>query len=102
MRSLIKVVLPSLLLICIMICFMPLRSDAAPAPESFAPLVKKEMPSVVNFSTKQVVKMRQQSPFGNRPQRKQVRQSLGSGFIISSDGYILTPLWNFDRKRVTI
>jgi serine protease Do len=58
---------------------------------------------VVNISTKQVVKVRQQSPFGdpqmdefffrffgNRPQREQVRQSLGSGFIISADGYILT------------
>lgn len=79
-------------------------SSARSASDSLAPLVKKLMPSVVNISTKQVVKVRQQSPFGdpqmdqffNRffrdsaPQQDQVRQSLGSGFIISADGYILT------------
>jgi serine protease Do len=83
---------------------LPVVAHAATAPETFAPLVKKEMPSVVNISTRQMVKVKQQSPFGdpqmdeffyrffggNRPQREQVRQSLGSGFIISSDGYILT------------
>ncbi len=81
----------------------PLLSNALPAPESFAPLVKKEVPSVVNISTRQVVKVQQQSPFGDpqmdqffrhffggMPQQEQVRQSLGSGFIISPDGYILT------------
>jgi serine protease Do len=81
----------------------PLTSFAQPAPESFAPLVKKQTQTVVNISTKQVVKVRQQSPFGDpqmdesfyrffgaAPQREQVRQSLGSGFIISDDGYILT------------
>ena len=82
----------------------PLLSNAVPAPESFAPLVKKEGPAVVNISTRQVVKVQQQqSPFGDpqmdqffkhffggMPQQEQVRQSLGSGFIISTDGYILT------------
>ena len=99
MRS-IRIILPVVLFYLI---FITRFSSAASAPESFAPLVKKEMPAVVNISTKQVVKVKQPSPFGDpqmdnffyrffggRPQREQVRQSLGSGFIISADGYILT------------
>lgn len=31
-----------------------------------------------------------QSPFGNSPGRSEPRRSMGSGFIVSSDGYVLT------------
>jgi len=70
--------------------------------ESFAGIVKKVEASVVNVSTTQIVKQNRplpfdffreffgEDPFGfDRPQTFQ-RQSLGSGVIISPDGYILT------------
>jgi len=76
------------------------------APGSFAELVKKVSPSVVNISTVKVIKGRGRSPhqFGpNDPFRdffdryfrdqmpKDFRQrSLGTGFIIDKDGLILT------------
>jgi len=78
---------------------------AAPAgaPVSLADMVEKLQPAVVNISTKQRVQV--QNPFagtpfgdlfgfgqgggGGQPQTRQA-QSLGSGFIISSDGYIVT------------
>lgn len=75
---------------------------AAPqgAPASLADMVEKLQPAVVNISTKQRVAV--QNPFagtpfgdlfgqgqGGRPQTRQA-QSLGSGFIISADGYVVT------------
>lgn len=77
-------------------------------PSSFAPLVKKAMPAVVNISVEKVIKYNfprfRSSPFNDDPfddffERffgfrnlpKEGRQTgLGSGFIISEDGYILT------------
>jgi len=78
---------------------------------SFADLVEKLQPSVVNISTTNTV--RQQSPFqrgpnspggndpfneffekffggGNSPQKEFKRQGLGSGFIMTEDGYVVT------------
>lgn len=72
---------------------------AAPrgAPVSLADMVQKLQPAVVNISTRQRVQV--QNPFagtpfgglfgGDQPQTRQA-QSLGSGFIISADGYVVT------------
>jgi serine protease Do len=71
--------------------------------DSFAPVVEKVAPSVVTVFTTQTVS-RTQAPFplsddtlrqffgGQLPQRqgKQTLQGLGSGVIVSPDGYILT------------
>jgi len=89
------------------------KPAAAPAaatvrmlPVDIPALVKEVSPAVVNISTTQVVKFdhpRMRSPFGpqdpfeeffnnffGRMPREQKRRSLGSGFIVSDDGYILT------------
>lgn len=71
------------------------------APMSFADLAARLQPAVVNISTRQRVQV-QTNPFagtpfgdlfggdaGGRPVTREA-QSLGSGFIISSDGYIVT------------
>jgi serine protease Do len=74
---------------------------------TFAPVVKRVMPAVVNISSTKVIKNRQSQmpgmfddPFfrqffgGRTPQFQQPRsqraQSLGSGVVVSQDGYILT------------
>ena len=78
----------------------------------FTELAEKQGPAVVNISTTQVVRNQAQAmpfpfdendpafeffkrfmprvPGGNAPPRDFENKSLGSGFIISSDGYILT------------
>jgi serine protease Do len=87
---------------------IPSLSTARTASPDFVELAKKLKPAVVNIRTAKVIKPRsnlqrprmQQSPFDNffedffgqqMPQQRPRReQSLGTGFIISSDGYILT------------
>jgi serine protease Do len=83
----------------------PLRT-----PSSFADLAEKLKPSVVNISTTKTIRSRglispfEEMPFGRNfggddfferffgeiPQREFKQKSLGSGFIISHDGYIFT------------
>ncbi len=76
------------------------------APASFADLTQQLQPAVVNISTRQRVKVQNQNPFAGTPfgdlfgggqggqngQGGQTReaQSLGSGFVISADGYVVT------------
>jgi serine protease Do len=79
----------------------------AGAPESFAELTQQLAPAVVNISTRQRVRVATQNPFagtpfadlfggpggmggrGGTPQTREA-QSLGSGFIITADGYVVT------------
>jgi serine protease Do len=71
----------------------------AGAPTSFVELVKRAMPSVVNIRTTALVRQRpvavfpfgEDSPFYQLVQPPAERsQSLGTGFIISADGDIIT------------
>jgi serine protease Do len=81
------------------------RAAAAPqgAPASLADMVEKLQPAVVNISTRQRVQV--QNPFAGTPfgglfgmgeegggsgTQTRPAQSLGSGFIISADGYVVT------------
>lgn len=70
------------------------QSSLAPrgAPGSFADLVERLQPAVVNIATKQKVQVATSfNPFtGERRPVTQEQQSGGSGFIISADGYIVT------------
>jgi serine protease Do len=85
--------------------------EARGAPESFADLVEALSPAVVNITSTTLVKQQPEfnprvppgSPFEeffrefqdrgnpkNSPQRKRRGSALGSGFIISSDGFVVT------------
>jgi Do/DeqQ family serine protease len=91
---------------------LPASAQYVPASQaqislSFAPVVKKASPSVVNIYTKRVVRERvsvspflndpvfgqlfgNSSPLLQGPVRERVERSLGSGVIIGGDGLIVT------------
>jgi serine protease Do len=77
----------------------------APGPPSFVKMAERLAPAVVNISTTTVVKGGPMFPFPSpfedffgdefpkffeEPEREFKRQSLGSGFILNREGYILT------------
>jgi len=84
----------------------PAPASAQQPPADFAAIVKQKVPAVVAITTKQRVEEQDEAqslpddlPFreffrryygdGLRPQQ-QPRQALGSGFVISPEGYIIT------------
>jgi Do/DeqQ family serine protease len=68
--------------------------SAAAMKMSFAPVVKKAAPAVVNVSSRRVVRQRSDPFFdffmGGGMPRDRVESSLGSGAIIRADGVIVT------------
>ena len=96
-------------LVALAVMAAPAAAQAKAAPESFADLAAKLLPSVVNISTTQTLEGRggvempqlpPGSPFEeffrefferNRPHQRQRKvTSLGSGFIVDAAGYIVT------------
>lgn len=74
-------------------------TSASEVSLSFAPLVKEAAPAVVNIYARRIVQA--QTPFANDPffgpllrefhgSRERVQNSLGSGVILSADGYIVS------------
>lgn len=94
------------------LAWLPANADARGAPDSFADLVENLQPAVVNVSTTQMVGGGDEegglefdfppgSPFrdffdqfnrrrGEEEERPRRAQSLGSGFIIDAEGFVVT------------
>lgn len=89
-----------LMLACSMGLAMPPLAQAAPA--GFADIVQSSTPSVVNISASAKSKasdsaaddmqelLRRFYGLETQPQQPRLKQAFGSGFIIGSDGYVLT------------
>lgn len=84
----------------------PTTMPQVSAPGSFADLTERLAPAVVNISTTQTIEVQRRNPFAGSPFDDFFRQfgqrgqdngpitreatSLGSGFIISADGFVVT------------
>ncbi|TIM15040.1 MAG: Do family serine endopeptidase [Mesorhizobium sp.] len=76
--------------------FVPL--SAQEIPNDFTAIVREKIPAVVAITTKQIIQDQAMpgdffSPFGRPglgPAQPQVREALGSGFVINPDGHIVT------------
>ncbi|MGZ6014650.1 MAG: serine protease, partial [Phenylobacterium sp.] len=68
-------------------------ASAVGMKQSFAPIVKRTAPAVVNISSKRTIRQ-QVDPFWQRfgfgAPRERVEGSLGSGVIVRADGVIVT------------
>jgi serine protease Do len=98
----------TVVLLVLVLVAVPLAAPARTAPDSFADLAERLLPSVVNISTTQVVEgqtggempmVPPGSPFEEffkeffergQPQRRRRATSLGSGFIIDAAGHVVT------------
>ncbi|MDD4170180.1 MAG: trypsin-like peptidase domain-containing protein [Desulfotomaculaceae bacterium] len=81
---------------------MPASADSLPGigPDAVAEVVSSSGPAVVKISTQKASSAREMDPFFSDPffrqffgqpyAQRQQEEGLGSGFIISGDGYILT------------
>ena len=95
-----------LALICLFFLCPPVLAETRVPQNSteialgFAPLVKKSAPAVVNIYARRVVQA-QSSPFAGDPffeqffkdfaaPRQRVQNSLGSGVILSPDGFVVS------------
>lgn len=66
-------------------------------PNDFTAIVRQKIPAVVAITTRQIIEDQPTNDFlspldgrGSAPVQPQVREALGSGFVISKDGYIVT------------
>jgi len=105
----------ALVMVAAMVLATGMHADARGVPESFADLAEQSSPAVVNITTSTIVAQRigrdpmvpegspyeeffrdflernDRGPNGNGEQQRQRRsQALGSGFVISEDGFIVT------------
>lgn len=109
MRRLLDRVVLIFVVMSLVVSTFPVRKTRAAELASLADLVKRLKPSVVNVSTTSVVKEGgnpfaspfgggEQDPFeeffkrffGDVPQKEFRQRGLGSGFVLSEDGYIVT------------